>query len=96
MAWKKILLDGDAGGGATIKAGTITTDVNGAASISFNTSFSNTNYAILLSCANPGDTTLAMWSSKAVGGFSVVTEDDGGKAEPSVVVDWLATAYANP
>jgi len=84
------------GDGPTVKSGTVTTDVNGAASVVFTTGFPDTNYAIVITAQNPGDTTICMFSNKATSGFDLKTEDDGGKVESDVVVDWVAIAYNNP
>jgi hypothetical protein len=84
------------GSGPTIKAGTITTDGGGAATVSFNTAFPDTNYAILLTPQNPSDAVMASYNSKAVGGFGVETHEDKGQSKGSVVVDWIATPYSNP
>ena len=81
------------GGGLETKAGSTTTDANGAALVAFATAYSDTNYSIQLTCADPGDTAIAMYSNKAVGGFDIKTEDDGGVDEPNVTVDWVAVAY---
>ena len=78
------------------KTGTVITDENGARSIIFATPFADINYAISFACEVPADTVVAMWLNKTVNGFDIKTEDDGGKAEPNVVVDWIAVAFNNP
>ena len=87
---------GGGGNSPTIKSGTITTDGSGVGTVTFNTEFPDTNYAIILTCQDPGDTGVAMYYNKAVGGFNVKTEDDRGSNERDVTVDWVATPYNNP
>ena len=86
----------DGGNGAAIKAGTITTSGSGIASVVFGTAFADVDYAIILTCQHPADTAIAMFENKAVGGFDILTKNDQGQNEPTVVVDWLATPYSNP
>jgi hypothetical protein len=83
-------LHSHAGGGATIKCGTTTTNGNGDATVTFGVAFGDTNYFISLTCQDSGDTNIAMYSSKATTGFDVRTENDQGNAEGSVPVDWVA------
>ena len=78
-----------------IKAGTITTDENGNASVVFVTPFPDVNYAIALSCENSVDTVIAMWLNKTVDGFDIRTNDDLGKAEPNAPVNWIVASYNN-
>lgn len=79
-----------------VYAGSVMTDVNGNASVIFNTAFPDTDYAISLTPEIGLDTVIAMYGNKATTGFSIKTEDDGGKDEPNVNVDWLAVEYNNP
>jgi len=83
------------GNGAVVKAGAITTDGNGIGSVMFATPFPDTNYAISFACDGLVDDIIATWSSKTINGFDVRTNDDGGKAEGSTVVNWIATPYSN-
>ena len=87
-----------AGGGTTYKAGTVTTDASGLQTITFNTAFADTNYSIQISCdsISVDSGIMAVWGNKATTGFDIKTLDDGGKAEPSVIVNWLAIAYNDP
>lgn len=89
---------GGGGGGLVDKAGEVTTNGSAEAVISFNTNYGSTNYFILLTPINPGDTATCMVKSgtKTVSGFTIVTEDDGGKSEPSVTVMWATGLYSNP
>ena len=87
---------GNGGSGPTVKSGTVTTNPAGNGSVSFNTAFPDTNYSISLTPQDPGDSTMCMYSNKAVSGFDLATEDDGGKSEGSVTVDWIAIAHNNP
>jgi len=89
---------GGGGGGLVDKAGTVTTDSGGEAPVSFNTSYGSTDYFILLTAATDLDGVIAMVKSgtKTVSGFTVVTLDDSGKAEPSVPVYWATGLYSNP
>lgn len=84
------------GSGPTVKSGTVTTNPAGNGTVTFNTPFPDTNYSIALTPQNPGDSTMCMYSSKTASGFDLVTEDDGGKAEGSVTVDWIAIAHYDP
>lgn len=82
--------------GSNIKAGSVITDANGDASVTFGAAFPDINYAIALTPAGIGvDTVTAMYGSKATTGFSVRTEDDGGKAEPNITVDWIAVGVGS-
>lgn len=84
------------GSGPVIKAGTVTTNVDGVAIVTFNTAFPNTNYAILLTPLNPADGIMAMYDSKSVGGFGVETREDKGATKADITVDWIAIPYSNP
>ena len=84
------------GNGVVIKTGTITTDGNGVGTVMFTTPFSDVNYAISLACDGSVDDIIVTWSSKTINGFDVRTHDDGGKAEGSVIVNWIAIPYNNP
>lgn len=85
----------DASGGVNIKAGTVTTDGNGVGTVVFNTSFTDTNYAITFGC-EAVDTVIATWSNKVVSGFDVKTENDKGVVVGSAPVNWIAIPYSNP
>ena len=89
---------GGGGGGLVNKSGEETTDGSGEAVVTFNTAYANTNYFILFGCLDPGDTPIAKVKSgtKTVNGFTIVTEDDGGKTEPNVTVMWACGPYSNP
>jgi len=86
------------GGGLVDKSGNVTSDGSGEATVSFNTPYGHTNYFINLTCVSNPDTVVAMVATgtKASGGFTVVTDDDGGKAESGVSVDWCTGPYSNP
>jgi len=77
-------------------SGSVTTDVNGVATVTLNTPFPDINYSIELTPQGGVDTVTAMYNSKEVTGFGIKTEDDGGKVEPNAVVDWVCTKYSNP
>ena len=49
-----------------------------------------------MSVSDPGDDVICNYSNKQVTGFDFTTFNDGGKAEPSVTVDWIVTPYNNP
>lgn len=84
-------------GGLVMKSGTITTNALGNASVTFNTSFPDANYAILLTPASIDiDAVMAIYGTKTTVGFIVKTQDDGGKSEANIDVDWLAIEYNNP
>ena len=89
---------GGGGGGLVDKAGQVTTDGSGEATVSFTTPYGHTNYFVQLTCVSNPDTVTAMVATgtKASGGFTVVVDDDGGKPESGVVVDWCTGAYSNP
>lgn len=89
---------GGGGGGLVDKGGTVTTNAQGTASISFNTSYGDTNYFIHLTTIDPGDASFAMIQSgsKAIDGFDIKSWDDGGKTEPNVEVLWSTGPYSNP
>ena len=80
----------------TILSGEITTDGNGAGTVTFTTALPDTNYAISLTAVTSADTTACMANSKATTGFGVVTEDDGGKTEPNIMVGWHVAKFNNP
>jgi hypothetical protein len=87
---------GNGGSGPTVKSGTVTTNPAGNGTVTFNTAFPDTNYSISLTPQDPGDSTMCMYNSKTASGFNLTTEDDGGKSEGSVTVDWIAIAHYNP
>ena len=84
------------GSGTTVKSGTATTDGSGDATVTFSTAFPDTNYSIMLTALDPGDTCTCMYSSKTASGFSIRTEDDRGSDEGNVTVDWIAIAHYDP
>ncbi len=77
------------------KAGQITTNGSGVASVVFVTPLLSPAYVVCLTCEDPADTAIAMWSNKAVGGFDIKTENDQGQSEGSVTVDWIVLPYNN-
>lgn len=84
-----------------IKSGTVTTDGNGVASITFATAFPDANYAISLICKGNGSTIAATYSNKTVAGFSLkakklITEEHLGGNAANAVIDWRVTPYSNP
>jgi len=84
------------GSGPVIKSGTITTDGSGNGTVSFTTAFADINYAISLTPDAIGvDAVIVIYGTKTVGGFSVMTYDDGGKVETNVTVDWITIEYTN-
>lgn len=89
---------GGGGGGLVDKGGTVTTNAQGVATISFNTPYGSTDYFINLIAIDPGDATFAMVQSgtKAIDGFDIKTWDDGGKTEANVEVLWNTGLYSNP
>jgi len=84
------------GGGPIVKTGTIITDSNGAGSVVFPTPFVDVDYAICFACEGSIDVVIATWMNKTVNGFDVRSDDDGGKAEPNTIVDWMAVSFSNP
>jgi len=84
------------GNGAVIKSGEIVTNGSGIGSVVFGTAFPDVNYAISLASEGSSDDIITTWSNKTVNGFDVRTNDDGGKAEGNVTVNWIVTPYTNP
>jgi len=84
------------GGSVDYKAGSIVTNGNGVGTVTFNTPMADTNYAIALTAQNIADTNIVMYENKAVDGFTVITQDDGGKSEGDIPVDWFVIIYNNP
>ncbi|GAH65121.1 unnamed protein product [marine sediment metagenome] len=80
------------------KAGVETTDGNGEAVVTFNTSHPNTDYFIQLTAGASPDAVICFVKSgtKTVDGFTLVSFDDGGKKETSVPVYWCMGPYDNP
>lgn len=83
-------------GGLVDKGGEVITDASGLATVTFTTPYASTNYFILLTPEDVGDTATGMFYNKTVNGFSISVEDDGGKAEPNVTVSWATGLYSNP
>jgi len=82
------------GGGLVDKAGTITTS-GGSGSVTFNTPYPDTNYAIMLTADKGSDSVIANWVAKTVNGFDITTETDrGGSAD--AIVFWMTAPYSNP
>lgn len=84
------------GGGSSAKAGTAVTGATGEAIVMFRTAFLDANYSISLTALDLADTATCMYSNKTNIGFGIKVEDDGGKDEPDVAVDWVATPFADP
>jgi hypothetical protein len=90
-------LHSHAGGGSiNYKAGSITTNGSGVATVTFNTASPSTNYAISLTPLDPGDAVFATYDSKATTGFGIQTFEDKGQSIGSVTVDWVAIEYSDP
>lgn len=89
---------GGGGGGLVDKGGTVTTNVQGVATVTFNTPYGSTDYFVGFGVIDPGDATLVMVQSgtKAIDGFDLKTWDDGGKIEGDVEVTWFTGLYSNP
>ena len=82
------------GGGLVDKSGMVTTS-SGAGSVTFNTPYADTNYAIMLTPEKATDSIIANWVNKTVNGFDVTTETDRGGAA-SAIVFWMTAPYSNP
>jgi hypothetical protein len=83
------------------KSGSATTDINGEATITFQTPFLDDQYTIVLGCDyNPDhDCTIPYKYNKTANGFAIIVRDDQGNpidAEPGVEISWLATRDYNP
>jgi hypothetical protein len=78
-----------------IKSGSVMTDASGEATVTFNTAFADANYAIHLTAVSGTDTVICMYNTKAAGSFNIKTEDDGGKDEGDITVDWIAVEYSD-
>lgn len=89
---------GGGGGGLVDKSGIVTSNGSGEATVSFNTSYGSTGYFIQLTAGESIDATMCnvKTGTKTVSGFTLVTMDDGGKAEPSISVYWCTGLYSNP
>ena len=89
---------GGGGGGLVDKAGTVTTDALGEAVVAFNTDYGDLNYFIQLTAGESVDATTCnvKTGTKTTSGFTVITMDDGGKAEPNIEVYWITGPYSNP
>ena len=89
---------GGGGGGLVDKSGQVTSDGDGEATVTFNTPYGHTNYFVQLTCVSNPDSVFAAVATgtKASDGFVVVVDDDGGKPESGVLVDWCTGAYSNP
>lgn len=89
---------GGGGGGLVDKAGMVTSDGSAEAIVTFNTPYSDLNYFIQLTAGESTDAIICNMKSgtKAVSGFTIITMDDGGKAEPNVDVYWCTGLYSNP
>ena len=86
------------GGGLVDKGGLIITDSSGEYTVSFNTNYGSLNYFIQLTSAVSTDAIICNVKSqtKSISGFTIITMDDGGKAEPNVDVYWCTGSYSNP
>ena len=81
------------------KSGETETDVDGEAHITFNTSFSATDYGVQFGTnGDSGNEKLitVYAANLAVNGFDIVTRDKNGHVLGSIKVCWLATRYYNP
>ena len=85
---------GGGGGGLVNKTGTITTS-SGAGSVTFNTPYPDTNYAIMLTAEKGSDSVIANWVTKTVNGFTITTETDRGGVA-NCIVFWMTAPYSNP
>ncbi len=86
------------GRGLVDKAGLVNTGSGNEVAIVFNTPYPDTNYFILLTAGQSNDAIILNMKTgtKAVDGFTVVSLDDGGKAENGVDVYWATGPYSNP
>ena len=82
------------GGGLVDKTGSITTSA-GSGSVTFNTPYADTNYAISLTAEKGADSVVANWANKTVNGFDVTTENDKGVSVSAIVL-WMTAPYSNP
>ncbi len=85
---------GGGGGGLVDKTGTITTS-GGSGSVTFNTPYADTNYAIMLTAEKGADSVIANWVTKTVNGFTITTESDRGGVAACIVF-WMTAPYSNP
>ena len=78
------------------KSGVITTDVGGAAVVTFGTPFVDDDYTVVLTCGNAAPPPVAQLVSKASSGFEMQTRNaKTGLALGVVPVSWLATRNYN-
>ena len=85
---------GGGGSGLVDKSGTITTS-GGSGSVTFNTPYADTNYAIMLTAEKGVDAVIENWLIKTVNGFDVTTETDRGGVIDTEVL-WMTAPYSNP
>jgi len=89
---------GGGGSGLVDKAGLVTSDGSAEAVVIFNTPYGNLDYFIQLTAGESTDAIICNMKSgtKTVSGFTIITMDDGGKAEPDADVYWCTGPYSNP
>ena len=89
---------GGGGGGLIDKSGIVNTGGGNEVAVTFNTPYSDTNYFIVLTAGQSNDAIIVNMKTgtKTVSGFTVITMDDGGKAENGVDVYWATGPYSNP
>lgn len=89
---------GGGSGGLVNKSDIVNTGSGAEVAVSFNTPYSDTNYFIQLTPEYPGDGCICMMKNgtKSVSGFTIMSLDDGGKAEKNVNVYWCTGPYSNP
>lgn len=85
-------------GGLVNKSGIVNTGGSSEATVSFNTNYPDTDYFIMLTAGGDPDATIVNVKTgfKSISGFTVVSMDDSGRAEPNVDVYWATGPYSNP
>ena len=84
------------GGGTDYKAGTESISSAGDYPISFTTSFSDANYAIILTPSATNKDPQAKWKSKTASGFTIEASQGGGGGFVSFSCDWVAIPHNDP
>ena len=84
------------GGGTDYKAGSESIPSAGDYPISFTTSFSDANYAIVLTPSISTKDPAINWKSKTASGFTIEAGQRGGGGFQSYTCDWVAIPHNDP
>ena len=79
------------------KSGTVTTDGDGMAHVTFVTPLIDTDYGVALTTVYDGTPTIAQKENLSVDGFDIRTfKSKNGQVAAGITVSWLATRHYNP